>query len=78
MGVEMSAVGAVDGAGGIIFIEENGLHLAGFEGLQHAAQAGDSAAVGFGQLESLLHFCRTAFEDPLPQESAGVLANLFF
>jgi hypothetical protein len=77
VGVEVAAVRALDGSSRIVFGEEDGLHFATFQRLQDASQAGDTAPVGLGKLQRLTDFHRGAFSDPLIQESAGVIANLF-
>jgi len=77
VGVEVAAVRALDGSSRIVFSEEDGLHFPGFQRLQDASKTGDTAPVAFGELQRFADFRRGTFSDPVIQESARVIANLF-
>ncbi len=50
VGVEVAAVRALDRSSRIVVGEKNGLHFPAFQRLQHAAEAGDTASVGLGEI----------------------------
>ena len=77
MGVEVAAVRALDRSSRIVFGEKDGLHFPGFQRLQHAAQAGDAASVGLGEIHRFAGLRGGALRDPSIQHGAGVIANLF-
>ena len=56
VGVEVAAVRALDRPRGIVFGEEDALHFPGLQRLQHAAQAGDAASVGLGEIQRFAGF----------------------
>ena len=55
MRVEMTATGALDGVGRVIFRQQQDLHFAHFEGAQHTAQASYTAPVASGLVEDFSH-----------------------
>ncbi len=61
MGIEVAAAGALDGLRMVGLAEQQGLHFAGFEGAQHAAQSGDTASAAASLAQSFADRFVTAF-----------------
>ena len=76
-GIEVATVRALDGSSRIVFREEDGLHFSGFQRPEDAAETGDTAPVGLGEIHRFAGFGRGAMLDPLLKQSAGAIANLF-